>query len=345
MNALFSTYATAFKAKGGGEVQLLKTREALEKLGGVKIDFFDGKQRLSDYALLHNFSIAGDCLETVKNAKKAGLKVAVSTIYWPQNEYALKERIPLHKKVKKIAYSFTANLGFSKAKEIISLADALLPNSQAEAEILRKEFGAEKGKIFVVPNGADEGFANAKPEEFWERFGFKDFVLYVGRIEPRKNVLALIKAAKLAGKELVIIGDAPEHTKDYYAECVKEAAGGKVHFLGRIGNESSLLASAYAACGVFALPSWYETPGLSALEAGLAGAKVVITDRGCTREYFGNNAFYANPADEKDIAEKIEKAFSAKKSSELKQRIQENFLWENAAEKTLEAYRKILGEQ
>ena len=48
------------------------------------------------------------------------------------------------------------------------------------------------------------------------------------------------------------------------------------------------LASAYAAARVFALPSWFETPGLAALEAGLAGCAVAITPYGSTRDYFGD---------------------------------------------------------
>ena len=47
---------------------------------------------------------------------------------------------------------------------------------------------------------------------------------------------------------------------------------------------------------MFALPSWFETPGLAALEAALAGCSVVITPFGSTREYFGDLVEYARPA-------------------------------------------------
>ncbi len=70
---------------------------------------------------------------------------------------------------------------------------------------------------------------------------------------------------------------------------------GQVIWLGRLDHHDPLLASAYAAARVFALPSWFETPGLAALEAALAGCAVVITPYGSTREYFGDLVEYARP--------------------------------------------------
>ena len=70
-----------------------------------------------------------------------------------------------------------------------------------------------------------------------------------------------------------------------YDKCVKEA-GSNVKFLGDLDHSSDMLRSAYAACDVFVLPGWFETPGLAALEAALAGAKVVATKGGSTKEYF-----------------------------------------------------------
>ena len=64
---------------------------------------------------------------------------------------------------------------------------------------------------------------------------------------------------------------------------------------GGLTHDDPLLASAYAAARVFALPCWFETPGLAALEAALAGCAVVITPYGSTREYFGDLVEYARP--------------------------------------------------
>ena len=78
-------------------------------------------------------------------------------------------------------------------RELLGLADAILPNSRAEADQLVRLFGADPARIRVVPNGVEPRFADADPAIFRERMATGDFVLYVGRIEPRKNVLGLIR--------------------------------------------------------------------------------------------------------------------------------------------------------
>ncbi len=120
--------------------------------------------------------------------------------------------------------------------------------------------------------------------------------------------------------------------EEYFRLCKKEAKNSKnIHFLGYIPHNSTLFLSAYAACKVFVLPSWYETPGLAALEAGLAGANVVITQRGATKEYFKKYAWYVDPSSVKSIREKTLEAFYAKKSKKLSKHILKNYTWEKGA--------------
>jgi glycosyltransferase involved in cell wall biosynthesis len=104
-----------------------------------------------------------------------------------------------------------------------------------------------------------------------------------------------------------------------------------------------LLASAYSACDVFVLPSQYETPGISALEAALAGAKIVITPFGGTRDYFGNNAVYVDPTSVEDIAKGIQTALGKGKDAELREHIRKEFTWNKVGEKTKQAYEHVLG--
>ena len=102
-----------------------------------------------------------------------------------------------------------------------------------------------------------------------------------------------------------------------------------------------MLASAYAACNVFALPSTFETPGIAALEAALAGAKIVITPHGGTRDYFNNMAEYVNPYSVESIRAGIVASLESKKSNTLQQHIKNEFLWNRVAEKTLAVYKSI----
>ena len=116
----------------------------------------------------------------------------------------------------------------------------------------------------------------------------------MGHIGPaRKNVLGLIRALRTIDHPAVIIGKIIGKEGE---QCLKEAAENKnILIIPGLENESEMLASAYAACDVFALPSLFETPGIAALEAALAGSKIVITPHGGTREYFGTMAHYVDP--------------------------------------------------
>jgi hypothetical protein len=93
------------------------------------------------------------------------------------------------------------------------------------------------------------------------------------------------------------------------------------------------------------MASWFETTGLAGLEAGLAGANVVITGRGYAREYFGESAWYCDPANLTSIREAVTAAWAAPRGSrQLEQRISKlGLTWAEAASKTLGVYRQILG--
>jgi glycosyltransferase involved in cell wall biosynthesis len=124
---------------------------------------------------------------------------------------------------------------------------------------------------------------------------------------------------------------------------VQEAAKHKhILLIGGLENESEMLASAYAACRVFILPSLFETPGIAALEAGLAGARIVITKFGGTQEYFRDMAIYVDPHSVESIRSGIVRALNADKTSDLRDHIRKEYLWERVAEKTLVAYRDAL---
>jgi len=157
-------------------------------------------------------------------------------------------------------------------------------------------------------------------------------------------VLKLIRALGAIDHPAVIIG---RIIKGPYGDaCVKEAAKHKhIRLIDGLGNDSAMLASAYAACHVFALPSLFETPGIAALEAGLAGANVVITPHGGTKEYFRDMAVYVDPGDERAIRAGIEKALGAPRGTELKKHIAGNFLWELVAAKTAEVYKVMKREE
>lgn len=343
MAIYFYVYPSAFQNPGGGEIQLLKTKEYLEKKG-LEIRLYDQwRDKLREGDLLHVFGSVKYCYGLMRTAKEMGTKILLSTICWSDWRSALHTYPDWRQRtlniIRHAAKAWTPWI-LSQRKAMMQMSDVLIPNSEAEADQLVQYFGIKREKIVVIPNGVEGSYEKTNPQPFIDRFGLRDFHLCVGRIEPRKNQLALIRAHRGMDRPLVIIGEAVSRYYDYETTCRKEAAA-NVHFLGYLPNDSELLHSAYAACNTFVLPAWFETPGLAALEAGLAGAKVVITNGGATKEYFGDDALYVEPNKVSDIRCKMEMASAHAKSRRLQERIKKNNLWEVVAEKTAECYSRL----
>src|SRR3989338_3603807 len=111
----------------------------------------------------------------------------------------------------------------SSRRQMLLLADAVIPNSEIEKRQLMRLFAIGPDKLHIIPNCVDKDFAHSDENIFVSKYGLKDFVLSVGRIEPRKNQLNLIKALKGFGRALVIIGDPVSDYMDYYGECKRHA--------------------------------------------------------------------------------------------------------------------------
>jgi glycosyltransferase involved in cell wall biosynthesis len=167
----------------------------------------------------------------------------------------------------------------------------------------------------------------------------KDLILCVGRIEGIKNQINLIRGINGTKYRLIIIGSPSPNQTAYYNACRKMAMANIV-FIDNIPQES--LVEYYQRAKVHVLPSWFETTGLSSLEAGAMGCNIVITDKGDTREYFEDFAFYADPGDPASILSAIDKAAEADFKEELRAKIISQYTWSLAAEKTLEAYKEII---
>ena len=180
----------------------------------------------------------------------------------------------------------------------------------------------------------------AAAELFHAHWGAKPFVLFVGRIEPRKNPLGLIQAVRGLGLPVVVIGEAPAGCEGYEREC-RRAGTGFVTWPGRFDHHHPLLSSAYRAARVFALPSWFETPGLAALEAGLAGCAITITPYGSTRDYFGEMVEYARPGRLMEIRRAIMKCWDRGPDPRLSRLIATHYLWPDVARITAEVYDQI----
>jgi glycosyltransferase involved in cell wall biosynthesis len=333
----------AFQAPGGGENQLIQTSRSLHALGVEVRPFSPWVDRIDEARLLHLYGMSREGLELARVAKSQGIPVALSPICW----FAPRALVALAPNRVRAAFDlakWSARRMIRRLpdwrRELLNLSDAVLPNSHAEAHQLETLFGTDRRTIHVVSNGVDPRFANASSDFFHERFGDLPFVLYVGRIEPRKNVLNLIRATQLARLPLVIMGaTVPGH--EHFAERCRREGSGSVTWIDRVDHADPLLESALAAARVFALPSWFETPGLAALEAAAAGCSIVITPYGCTREYFGDRVEYARPGHVSEMARALKRAWNSHPLPEWSERIVRDFSWANVALATKEAYERI----
>jgi len=137
----------------------------------------------------------------------------------------------------------------------------------------------------------------------------------------------------------MLIGSPAPNQKKYYRECRKIAAK-NIFFYNYMPQE--VLTCYYKAAKVHALPSWFETCGLSSLEAAAMGCNIVITEKGYARDYFGDDAFYCDPADPTSIYAAIDKAAHSISPTQLREKVLQNYTWQQAAAITLETCKNII---
>ncbi|OYD15883.1 hypothetical protein CH330_04310 [candidate division WOR-3 bacterium JGI_Cruoil_03_51_56] len=337
MKVLFGTFSAATVLGGGVKVQVDALARELERLGVIVERFNPWKDyRLSDFDLFHLFSANVGTFHLGRAMKGQGIKLVVSPVFFSRHSpRRVATMIAVAKRFRKKGGFWTEHLF---CKELCNMADLVLPNTRTEADLIIQAFSIPGDKVSIIPNGVDERFYYAKPDEFIRQYGIKNFVLYAGHIGlGRKNVLPFLKVMKELNLPTVLIGRVIDN--EYGNRCRKIIRQSpNITHIPVLPPNSPLLGSAYAACDTIVLPSFYETPGLAALEAGLAGAKVCITKFGGTVEYFGQYANYLDPYSESSIKESVNEAVTKPKSPELREHIRTHFLWGEAGTRLLQAY-------
>ena len=209
-------------------------------------------------------------------------------------------------------------------------------------------------KIVVTPEAPRRGFQRMASEEAAEtkqRLGVEDeFLLFVGTIEPRKNLLTLVRAfgqiLRLTSRhpQLVIVGAEGWLMNELFAFIKESGIGDRLHLTGYLNDDD--LRALYSSCTVFVYPSIYEGFGLPPLEAMACGAPVIASDIATFRETLGGAAQLVNPNDVDAIAGSIveilddegrRRALSHRGLAHAKK-----FSWEKTARLTLEVYREVL---
>jgi len=327
---------------GGVRMQAMKTAKELEKLG-VSIDYFNPWEKTdpSDYDIAHIFLAGNETLTISQRLRHSTCRVAVSPVFFTRRSAGvIRQSMKLESVAEKIVRGLFSD--YSIKAKVCKAADIVLPNTDSEAKLIRDGFGISKSQISVVPNGVDVRFAEATPELFESTYDFRNFTLFVGDCSARrKNVLPLLEQHTEDDQPLVLIGNFDE--SDYSESCLDiiESRDNVMH-LGHVDHNDPILASAYAAADVFTLPSQFETPGIAALEAALAGCEIAITKVGGTREVFGNEAEYIDPENDSTIMQAIRQAHKRAKTDILRKRILEKYTWAKVAQETLHSYQRLL---
>jgi glycosyltransferase involved in cell wall biosynthesis len=371
LRVLMISRSDAYRASGGDTIQMEKTCAALKKLGVEAticlVDQLDGLRWKFDLVHLFNIQTADEswrAMQKIQTHATHGLPVLLSPIYWdPLEEWFWKASrwIPLWRSVRRLAgyrYGFKVYAAWQRLRyprsplwqlqrRILLAAGGLLPNSRAESDRVIRDFRlrpGEAGRVTIVPNAIDRELFDPLPsptERARALVPDREFILTVGRVSPEKNSLGLIEALSGNGIPLVFVGRPSGHYPDYVEQCRQAAREhGQVHFVEWIDHDQ--LPELYALAELHILPSWRETPGLASLEAAAAGCRVVSTTIGSAREYFGAEAGYCHPADQRSIREAVAASLQGPRPENLRRRVLDQYNWDAAAAATFSAYQAAL---
>jgi len=185
-------------------------------------------------------------------------------------------------------------------------ADAIVTDSRHSAADIARLLDVPPDKIHVVPLGVDARFTHAHDAEelarLRTRLGLPErFILYLGGVDPRKNVSVLLRALKLLhdrGQKiapLAIVAPQGGRFADPRDEAARLGVTSETLFLDWIADEDK--AALYAAATAFVFPSRYEGFGLTPLEAMAAGTPVLCSSASSLPEVTGDAALLLDPDD------------------------------------------------
>jgi glycosyltransferase involved in cell wall biosynthesis len=244
-------------------------------------------------------------------------------------------------------YKLCLGRSIYKANKIIAVSN------KVKEDIIRR-FNIDKNKIQVIYHGVESQFRKVvckdKLAAVTKKYDLPGcFLLFVGNLEPRKNLVRLLEAFIYLKRhfridhKLVIVGKKGWKYEDIFREQRFEHIKGQILFTGYV--ERNDLPSIYSLCDLFVFPSVYEGFGLPVVEAMACEAPVLISNEGALPEVTGNIYPRADAFDVKDIAFKIHMLL---KDRELRKHNIEHgterarfFTWEKTANETLEVYNTL----
>lgn len=202
-------------------------------------------------------------------------------------------------------------------------------------------------RVFVTPNATDDCFQpSPTPRQDAPAPGY---ILYVGNLHPRKNLVRLLDAYVLIRQHyrrsirLRIVGQKAWLTQELFARVRNDALLNEVEFTGYI--DQAALIGQYQNATVTVYPSLYEGFGMPVLEAMACGSPVVTSNSTSLPEVAGDAAVLVNPASSEAIADGINRVLESVKLQHLLRERglarAQAFNWKRTADLTCQAYRAV----
>lgn len=206
---------------------------------------------------------------------------------------------------------------FWKFKKAAVSADKIIAISEQTKNDIIHYLKVPESKIEVVYQGCHASFKEKQSQEFMnlvkEKFQLPEkFILNVGTIEPRKNLLNIVKALKDSKIPLMVVGT---KKPKYFKLIKKEITKGKIEAQFLQGVSMDELAAIYKLADIFIYPSFFEGFGIPVIEALYSETVVITSNTSCLPEAGGPDSVYIDPKNIADIKSKI------------------NFLWQNEPER------------
>jgi glycosyltransferase involved in cell wall biosynthesis len=233
------------------------------------------------------------------------------------------------------------------------LADRLIADSESTRRDAISLLNIPPGKIDTVLLGVDSTFQTMRDEgklaSIRKKYDLPDrFILYVGLVEPRKNLPGLIRAYHsllhvVESHDLVIVGRLGWMSDGVFEQVEKLGLKNRIQFTGYISQED--LPWVYNLSALFVYPTHYEGFGLPALEAMACGVPVITTNISSMPEIVGDAGMLVEPNQDQNLIDAMVKVLT---DPELRvilsvkgQQRAKQFTWERTALETLNVYRKV----
>lgn len=301
-----------------------------------------------------------DKFKQFEDEYRFGLRRVTNTLVKSQSFRDIGKNIYRSFKYPKKAYPTLVQLlmgTYKQQRKVLEMSDIVLVQTYKEGKELKELYNVLGKPYERVVIGADSKmFLNSTPEEFEQYFNKehsvdlsnKRIILSVGRIEPRKDQLLLIKAfnslqATVNDPNLILIfigANNANHSEYNFRFNRLVAKNANIYHTGALPQK--IVASAMANNGVYVQTSWFETIGLTNVEAYMAGMPVLTTtDR--LREFFDNKIEIIPVNDQTALETGLKKVLKRKSPTKDERRqIAKIMDWNETARQTAAAYEKIL---